>query len=111
MRYFLARHRQEVVEEFEQTHGFVVLFFLPLHLKQQGFCVHFEYGKFIQQGGVKDFIRLFLEGEDIVFFATTDGWPAGDRLPGIGAAGAIVADDSSEQTAVGGGDAVVLIYV
>ena len=48
MWYFLTRHGQEVVEKFEQAHGFVVLLILSCYLKQQRFSVHFEYSKLIQ---------------------------------------------------------------
>src|SRR5881397_2878522 len=81
------------------------------NLPQKRFSKGFECREFVSQRRIEHHIRIFLEWEDMTFFAAPHRFPAFNGLSSSIAALARVTHNTADESCVSGGNAVVAIQV
>ena len=104
-------NRQKIVQVFQQPLSFDILIAVPRDAKEQRLHIGLEQGRLVDQSGVEDHIRAVLEWEDVVLLPAPDGGPHANRCLRAVPAGPGVPLDPPQKAGVGGGAAVVIVYI
>ena len=88
-----------------------MLWFTGLNLQQQRLNQRLDHGQFIDQGGVKHNIRIFLVRKDPGVLALPYFWPTAYRFFGTITPMPGIANDPAEQPGIRGRDPVVTVEV
>lgn len=97
----------DVSQELAQAVGLGIFGAVLGDLFKQWFCLALDDGKLEEHGAVEHGVSILLEGEDPFVFTGTYGGPSADGFAGIDATVFVVADDTSQQSVVGGRNVVV----
>ena len=97
------------MEKFEQSESLCIFRAILGNCRQNRLCMVPHDGEFHQVGRVEQYVGLLLIGVDPLDFVSSDIGPVGYRLNCGKGTFVIIPNDSSEQSVVTGGYAVVVI--
>ena len=111
IRDFLPCRGKEIAQEFNQPLCRHILRHRVIYAEQLRFGVLLQHVQLIQRSGVKDRIRILLEGENIFFLALRHCVPRFNRAARVPAAELVIPNNAADETAVRCGNAVMVVNI